>query len=651
MPTTPYTEHPLDAFLIAQTCLALALTGALWARPLRPLLASLLFLAGLWLAALAPLEGDLLVSVSTLKLKPEFYANVLRLSTGLVTAGVVIARPRWTALVAVAGEVLLWRACSFFASSDNELSGLHVAWFAAILGLVTRATDAEKWQGAAAAVGATRSYVKHDVWLFVGATLLALLVCNFVLERTMTSDDEWAYTYQALVLGHFKAYGPSHPGNCELPFHMFWVFDYQGRKFAQYTPGWPLFMAPFARLGIPWLAAPITHGLLAVGVARLARRAYAEARAMATSREVAIAGVVAAAVATTGASPLLYGGSRYPHTFVMALFAWAVHSACAAADAREHRAQWRAGIALGFTTAMMLSTRHGDGATLGLGVFLYFAYAIVRRRVSWRALSGTTIAFGVVGGLTLVILRLQLGVWLKTGYSIAHLYYDWADPRFSVPHPDQWKYPICFSTAQYMYFPCSAALAFAGAWFLGARRIALMLTAGSLAAVILVSLNEFGRGVDFGYGPRYQSVLVPPFAVAQAMFLTPVMDAAMTRAGALSALRRGGPAAIALFAFVSGTVRIAPLTYSLMLSDTRTENSIYRAVRAAKLKHAVVTVAWNVAGLNPPDVTRNDPTDPDPDVIYLGEISAEDTKCAQEIFADRKFYHAAGKPDVTLTPY
>jgi hypothetical protein len=660
MPGTPYTDHHFEAFLIAQTTLALLLSGALWARPLRPWLASLAFLGALWLAAMSPMLADLVTSFSAAKPKPELVPHALRVSAALASLALVVARPRWPALVAIAGEVALWRACDYFKASDIELSALHVAWCAALLGLATRAHDREQWRGQPARAAATTppltsrqamSFAKHDAWLFIAATALALVVCNVVLERTMTSDDEWAYTYQALVFGHAKAYGPVPPGNCEIPFRMFWVFYYQGRAFSQYTPGWPLVLAPFARLGIPWLAAPVTHGMLAVGVARLARRAYAEARAAATRRELAVAGVVAALVATTGASPLLYAGSRYPHTFVMALFAWAVNAACAVADARDRRAQWTWGVALGLTTAFIASTRPADGATLGIGIFVYFVYALVRRRVGWRAFVGTAVAFSVVAVLTLVILRLQIGVWFKTGYSLAHLYYDWADPHFSLPRPEDWKYPVAFETGQFMYWPCSAALAFAGAWFLGARRIALMLALSSAAALALIIAIEFGRIHDFGYGPRYQSVFVTPFAVAQSMFLTPIIVAARKRTGIASALRAGGPATVVLVALVTATVRIGPLVYSAMYADERSENGIYRATRAAKLKNAVVTIGWNATGLNPPDVTRNDPTDPNPDVIYLGELSAEETRCLRGIYPDRAFYRATGKPDVTLTPY
>ena len=46
-----------------------------------------------------------------------------------------------------------------------------------------------------------------------------------------------------------------------------WVFRHNGHAFSQYTPGWPLFMAPFSRLGLIDLAGPVVGGIMAVGVA------------------------------------------------------------------------------------------------------------------------------------------------------------------------------------------------------------------------------------------------------------------------------------------------------------------------------------------------------------------------------------------------
>ena len=72
-----------------------------------------------------------------------------------------------------------------------------------------------------------------------------------------------------------------------------------------------------------------------------------------------------------------------------------------------------------------------------LGVAVYFAYALARRRVVWRSLVGAAIAFALLLGLTLVILRLQLGKWFTTGYSLAPIFYGPGQLGFSLPGPSE----------------------------------------------------------------------------------------------------------------------------------------------------------------------------------------------------------------------
>ena len=96
------------------------------------------------------------------------------------------------------------------------------------------------------------------------------MVTIFVFERVIYNGDEIAGTFQADVYGHGRAYAPI-PA-CPSMFENYWVFRYQGRAFSQYTPGWALFMAPFSRLGVIWVAGPVMAGILAIALARLSRR-------------------------------------------------------------------------------------------------------------------------------------------------------------------------------------------------------------------------------------------------------------------------------------------------------------------------------------------------------------------------------------------
>ena len=110
----------------------------------------------------------------------------------------------------------------------------------------------------------------------------------------------------------------------------------------------------------------------------------------------------------------------------------------------------------------MLATRPGDGAALGLGVFLLFVYALIQKRVDLLALAATATGFVAVGAVTLVVLRLQLGKWFTTGYSLSGNYYTWAAPKFSLPLPNQFKFGIPLAVTAYTFCPAAAPCAAAG---------------------------------------------------------------------------------------------------------------------------------------------------------------------------------------------
>src|SRR5579885_2635533 len=96
---------------------------------------------------------------------------------------------------------------------------------------------------------------------------------------------------------------------------------------------------------------------MAVGVARVARRAVRLDEHGTRTREIA-AGWIAALVATFGTTILLCGASRYPHVFVAALLAWAIEALLIVATKeipRERKVRW--GIVLGSCVALMGATR------------------------------------------------------------------------------------------------------------------------------------------------------------------------------------------------------------------------------------------------------------------------------------------------------
>ncbi len=635
----PYTPSPAEALTIAQTSLAAALSAVVWHRPIRPWVGSFLWISAVWLAAIVPVEPQLYARFFS----PVAYGHTMMLlqyATLLASAAVVIARPGRLVIPVLMGGAVLAFARDYLRQSDLEIAGAHLLWFGALLGAHY---DAEASPPAAAAATAPASPLRQELLLAAMATALAALVGVVVLRKSCDSADEWAYTFQALLFSHGKAYGTVPP--CGPSFQSFWVFPYQGRTFSQYTPGWPLFMAPFARAGVPWLAACVTHGLLVVGVARLARRC-AGSLASASREVVAASGVAGALVVMFGTTVLINAGSRFPHVFVAALFAWAIEASCelTTRGVTPKAQQWW-GVALGTAAGLLLATRPADGATLGVGLAAYALYAAVVGRFAWRGLLASAIAFALWAGLALVLLRLQLGEWFKTGYSITEQIHFWAKFKMSVPQPHEFKFGIPLATGAYCWWPCAPALGAAGLWMVrgGERRVVFMLLSGGLAMVAFYTMVEFGRGVDFGYGPRYALPLVVPMAVGSGVLLGPVF------AGALSG-RGMGPAILIAVAMTSGFLRLAPLLFPATTEDVRARNVVFDAARRLDLRHAVVIIANGSTISQGYDLTQNSPVDPNPEVLFAREAGPEQVACLRAQYPDRQFYRTVGGDPLVITP-
>jgi hypothetical protein len=493
--------------------------------------------------------------------------------------------------------------------------------------------------------------------------LLGAIVSAYVLDHRTNAADEWANTYQAALFAKGHAYGHIPP--CVEAFRSWWIVEYMGRTFAQYTPGWPSFMTPFVAVGAAWLAGPFAFGLLVVGIARLARRAaatgFSEVDRARCSHEARASGILAGLVATLGSTMLLNAGSRYPHIFVAATYAWSVEALCAVAskaDGGERswpKRPWAWGIALGALAALMLSTRPGDGAMLGIGLLAYFGYALLRGRVPWQSIAGGAFAFGLIGGVTLVILRLQMGRWFVTGYALN------ADVKWSPPDPNDYKWGLPFGTGSYCWWPCSPAVGIAGLAIVGrsARRIAIVFLISFVPFFAFYTLSEVGRGHDDGYGPRYELPFMVPMAVGTGIILARLCSSARMGWKGTRALRTAGPALVALTAAVVGTAVIAPLVYPYNRGWVLGRNRLRVQIDRAGLRNAVVLVG-DGAGLYEPlpsvdamDLIENLPLDlyPQQDVIVALSPTPVLEQCVRQLYPNRSFYRALPGEPIRIVPY
>jgi hypothetical protein len=655
---SPYTLNYADSFFAAATSAGLMITALLLFWQCRSRLAKGGLLIGVWSSVVA---NEVAPFAQAIGYAPgvETFDYVLAASAASGTLGALLARRPVVAVVAVIGQVGLWLACIHVKESDAELAALHLAWIGLLVGLLLRAD----LQPRAIGLGddAEPEYRIHDGAVFAGATALAAIICLAVMRRREGSADEWAYTYQAAVFAKGHAYGEVPP--CQPYLRNFYVFEYAGRLFAEYTPGWPLFIAPFVWIRSVWLSAPFAMGLLAVGIARLTRSASRGSRAVEDRSRgwvLSSPGTWAALLVSTGIMMTINAASRYPHVYAMALYAWSLEGLMmVSSPGLSVRRRWGWGLVLGLASAMLLATRPAEGATMGIGIALGFAMVLAQRRVRWQSLVAATLGFVGCAMVTLVILRLQLGKWFSTGYSLNAIIYPWNITKYDMPKPNEWKYGLPLATSAYCWWPCCLPLGLAGLASLRGRSMALLaaLAAGSFFYVFYfewLDTGQRGVGVDWGYGPRYLMLLAVPMAVGGGLSIAPLAAAARRQnVSGRSAMAVGGPLALVLFAIVSGWARIAPLVWPTVVEHTRRHGGLSTAIAQMKLENAIVIAKPGTTGFDALDVTTNLPVDlyPHEDVIIAVEKSADTSACLRRAFPGRKLFSASGADPVRIVPY
>jgi hypothetical protein len=655
---SPYTLNYADSFFAAATCTGLMISALLLFWQCRSRLAQGSLLFGVWAAVIANEVVPFAKAIGYAP-GPATFDYVLGASAASGTLGALLARRRAVAVVAAMGQVALWLACRYVKESDLELAALHLAWLGLVVGILLRAQLRPRAIGPAD--DSEPAYRIHDGALFAGATALAAIVCLMVMRRHEGSADEWAYTYEAAVFAKGRAYGDVPP--CQPYLRNFYVFEYAGRLFAEYTPGWPLFMVPFVWIRAVWLSAPFAMGLLAVGIARLTRSASRGSQ-VAPDRSrawfLSSPGTWAALLISTGIMMTINAGSRYPHVYAMALYAWALEGLMrVSSPGLSARQRWGWGVVLGGASAMLLATRPAEGATMGIGIALGFVVVLAQGRVRWQSLAAASLGFAGCALVALVILRLQLGKWFSTGYSLNAIIYPWNITKYDMPKANEWKYGLPLATSSYCWWPCCLPLGLAGLASLRGRSAALLAAfgAGSLFYVIYfewLDTGQRGMGVDWGYGPRYLMLLAVPMAVGGGISIASLAAAArLKNVSGRSAMTVGGPMALVVCAIALGWARIAPLVWPTVAEHTRRHGGLSAAIAQMQLKDAIVIAKPGTTGFDSLDVTTNMPVDlyPGQDVIIAVERSADTSACLRRAFPGRKVFSASGADPVRIVPY
>ncbi len=707
MQHTPYTLYVVDALMAAQVGIGLLVFALLWFHGVGEKgdrldrAAFWLVLGALGLVVTSPTLPDLLRQLG-FTLPATAVSDQLIIAMAFASGAAVCTRRIVPIAWSFAAEAVLYRFPTWFPQSDGEAISANLIWIS-ILVYILRPRPLRVAKDAAASAGDAEADIvpssreggfslydadRQDLILFAVATLSATVVCLFVLIARGGSGDEWAYTWQSSVFAHGHAYTDAAP--CGNALQSFYVFTSMGKSFSQYTPGWPLLMAPFTAFKLTWLASPVMSGILAVGTARLSRRAGASLlennpyAAPVTEKVVPLAGWIGGLSVSLGVTYLLNAGSRYSHVAVMALFVWSIEALLRLLDARivdsdfdgeagarsRRRQQWFWGSVLGITVALTGATRPSDGACLDFALGIIFLVDLARRRIGWRGFVATGVSLSLVGGFCLVILRLQLGEWFTTGYSLNSIIHPWNIVRYDWPAPEQWKYSIPLATGEYCWFPCSIAIGIVGLCAMRglASRIAWS-TVGVVPLLVYYSFIDMGtRGRDWGYGPRYALILVVPMALGTATALAPLAaaarsglaqwDLARARARATRTVegvaRRGGPWAIAASAMIIGTLRIIPLIWPGIHSFVVSHGKVEAGIQRENLHHAVVFVGVDTSEWDIMDATENMPFQffRHPDVVIAIDRDPNLTQCVKDAFPGRSYWRARrGTTDISLQPF
>jgi hypothetical protein len=260
--------------------------------------------------------------------------------------------------------------------------------------------------------------------------------------------------------------------------------------------------------------------------------------------------------------------------------------------------------------------------------------------------AAAALAFALWGGVTLIILRLQLGKWFVTGYSLTGQYYDWAQVKFSWPKANDLRWSLPIGTGSYCWWPLSPALGLGGlvaALRPRSRGLAFTLVVSTLMLCMFYFFSELGRGYDFGYGPRFQLPAIVPMAVGTGVLLAPIWAAARAHLHPRRALLVGGPALLAVAAAVYGGVRLAPLLYPYTHDDTKVRSALNEAIRKEHLKNAVVWLGPGGPFSDPKDLTQNYPLELYPaDAIIAIDTGPDARRCVNTMYPGRRQYKAVG---------
>src|SRR5215469_12652194 len=160
--------------MAAQTSVGAALTAVVWFRPLRPWPASVLFLAAVWMAVVAPVEPAFANGFG-LHVAPTHFVHFLGFAALLATVATFIAHPRWLGIAALILQFELSRLAHWAQDSDFMLAAAYLLTFGGLLGAQITFASPEAPSPLPMPSTARR---RDDLVLFLGAAAIGIVVAN-----------------------------------------------------------------------------------------------------------------------------------------------------------------------------------------------------------------------------------------------------------------------------------------------------------------------------------------------------------------------------------------------------------------------------------------------------------------------------------------
>ena len=207
--------------------------------------------------------------------------------------------------------------------------------------------------------------------LAFAAFLMSAAISGRVYERLPHMEDEIAYLYQAKIFarGHLAVETPQPP----QAYWQVFVADYNGLRFAKYTPGWSILLSLGVNLGQTWVINAFLAMLTVPLVWQLGRQLF--------NPDV---GLMAAGLTAFSPMALLLNGSLMGHAasfFFTMLFLLAYRQI-----EKTHRLRW--GIAAGAALGWVVLLRSMTAVGIALPFVIWSVLRLLDVR-SWRRLRQT----------------------------------------------------------------------------------------------------------------------------------------------------------------------------------------------------------------------------------------------------------------------